>query len=88
MKTLGNFTCDVCEHAQLCPTLCEPYGQAPLSMGFSRQEYWSELPLPECLPDLGDQSHVSCSGRRILYQLCQLGSSWLGGTQPKWNYHA
>ena len=46
MKTLGNSTCNVCEHDQLCPTLCEPYGQAPLSMGFSRQEYWSELPFP------------------------------------------
>ena len=29
--------------------------QAPLSMGFSRQEYWSELPFPspEDLPDPG-----------------------------------
>ena len=29
--------------------------QAPLSMGFSRQEYWNELlcPPPEDLPDLG-----------------------------------
>ena len=29
--------------------------QAPLSMGFSRQEYWSELPCPppEDLPDPG-----------------------------------
>ena len=28
--------------------------QAPLSMGFSRQEYWSGLPhLPGNLPDLG-----------------------------------
>ena len=29
--------------------------QAPLSMGFSRQEYWSELPLPSPgdLPDPG-----------------------------------
>ena len=26
--------------------------QAPLSMGFSRQEYWSGLPLPS--PDLSD----------------------------------
>ena len=27
---------------QSCPTLCNPVAhQAPLSMGFSRQEYWS-----------------------------------------------
>ena len=39
---------------QSCPTLCDPVDhQAPLSMGFSRQEYWSGLPCP--LPgDLSD----------------------------------
>ena len=34
---------------QLCPTLATPWTvthQAPLSMEFSRQEYWSELPFP------------------------------------------
>ena len=44
--------------AQLCPTLCDPMDcglQAPLSMGFSRQEYWSGLPFPspEELPNPG-----------------------------------
>ena len=32
-------------YSVVCPTLCDPHGlqprQAPLSMGFSRQEYWS-----------------------------------------------
>ena len=40
MKVLGT---------QLCPTLCDPWTlarQAPLSMGFSRQEHWSRLPFP------------------------------------------
>ena len=35
--------------AQLCLTLCDPQTvacQGPLSMGFSRQEYWSGLPFP------------------------------------------
>ena len=35
--------------AQSCPTLGTPYNvahQALLSMGFSRQEYWSGLPFP------------------------------------------
>ena len=44
---------------QLCLTLCDPMDcvdctqQAPLSMEFSRQEYWSGLPFPslEALPD-------------------------------------
>ena len=41
--------------------------QAPLTMGFSRQEYWSGLPYPPPgdLPDPGMEpaSHVSCLGR-------------------------
>ena len=46
------------EVAQSCPTLCDPWTvarQAPLSMGFSRQEYWSALPFPSPgdLPDPG-----------------------------------
>ena len=47
----------MCEHAQSCPTLCGPMDriarQAPLSMGFPRQEYWSRLPFPSPgdLPD-------------------------------------
>ena len=37
------------EVAQSCPTLVTPWTvayQAPLSTGFSRQEYWSGVPLP------------------------------------------
>ena len=46
--------------AQLRPTLCDPMDplahQAPLSMGFPRQEYWRGLsfPCPEDLP-----SHIT-----------------------------
>ena len=40
----------VCVVTQSCPTLCvTPWTvayEAPPSMGFSRQEYWSGLPLP------------------------------------------
>ena len=39
-----------CEHSRFSRALalCDPmdYSQAPLSMGFSRQEYWSGLPCP------------------------------------------
>ena len=43
---------------KLCLTLATPWTiarQAPLSMGFSRQEYWSGLPFPSPrdLPDSG-----------------------------------
>ena len=40
------------EVAQSCPTLATPWTaayQAPLSMGFSRQKYWSGVPLPSPL---------------------------------------
>ena len=37
-------------HVQLCATPWTAAHQAPLSMGFSRQEYWSGLPLLSPLP--------------------------------------
>ena len=48
---------------QSCPTLVTPWTVAhrvPLSMGFSRQEYWSGLPFPSPgdLPDPGIE-HMS-----------------------------
>ena len=53
----------MCVHGkslQSCPSLCNPTDlalQAPLSMGFSRQEYWSGLPFPSPgdLSDLGTE---------------------------------
>ena len=42
-------------HVQSCPTL-QPHGsKAPLSIGFSRQGYWNELPFlpPGDIPDPG-----------------------------------
>ena len=48
--------CAVLSHSVV--SLCDPWTvacQAPLSMGFSRQEYWSEssFPSPADLPDSG-----------------------------------
>ena len=60
---LCHFSC-----VQLYATLCTVAIQAPLSMGFSRQEYRSGLPCPPAgdLPDPGTEpmSHVSCIGRQ------------------------
>ena len=62
----------VCSVAQSCPTLCDPKRtvayQAPLSMEFSKQEYWSEepFPTPGDLPDPGIKP-MSYTGRQILY---------------------
>ena len=52
--------------------------QAPLSMGFSRQEYCRGLLRPP-LGDLPDPwmepvSHDSCIGKHVLYHWCHLGS--------------
>ena len=46
--------------------------QTPLSMGFSRQEYWSGLPCPPPggLPNPGMEPasvNISCVGRWVLY---------------------
>ena len=46
--------------AKFCPTLSIPWTvacQAPLSMGFPRQEYWGGLPFtsPEDLPNSGTE---------------------------------
>ena len=51
------------------PSSWRPHGQAPLSMGFSRQEYWSGLPFPSPgdLPDAEVEHvslNVSCIGRQ------------------------
>ena len=56
-------------HGQLFATPWTVACQAPHSMGFSKQEYWSGLPFP--LPGESswprDQTQVSCVGRRILH---------------------
>ena len=51
---------------QSCPTLCHPFTiahQAPLSMGVSKQEYWSGLsfPSPGGLPDSGIETRSLAS---------------------------
>ena len=49
-------------------------GQAPLSMGFSRQEYWSGLPFPSPgdLPNPGTEPGLQ-HGRQMLYPLSHRG---------------
>ena len=64
-----------CKSLKLCPTLCDLWTvtrQALLSMGFSRQEYWSGLPCPSP-GDLPTQRLNSCL-------LCVL--HWQAGSLP------
>ena len=65
------------EVAQSCLTLCDLWtvvGQAPLSMGLSRQEYWTWLPFPSPgdLPDSGIKPGL-LHYRQTLYCLCHQG---------------
>ena len=55
---LSRFNC-----VQLCTTLWTVACQAPLFMGFSRQEYWGGFPFPPPgnLPRMeGNRTHISC----------------------------
>ena len=56
--------------------------QAPLSMGFSRQEYWSELlfPTPGDLPDPGIEFTVSSIDSRVLYHW----ATWVFWDKLEW----
>ena len=74
------------EVAQSCPTLSDPMDcspPGPPSMGFSRQEYWSGVPLPSPSPIL--VSHFQCVGVLLvvfivftsLYMLKQLPAGTL-----------
>ena len=74
---ISQVTVHVCmlshfSHGQLFVTLWTIVQQAPLSMVFSRQEYWSGLPcpLPGDLPNPGIKLMSlpsACSGRQVLY---------------------
>ena len=54
MLPVSVYACTL-SHVQLCGILWAAACQAPLSMGFSRQEYWSgqSFPSPGDLPDPG-----------------------------------
>ena len=58
------------EVAQMCPTLATPWTaayQAPPSMGFSRQKYWSGVPLssPDSIIITAKMSNVPGRGERM-----------------------
>ena len=80
----GTTVCAVlCLVTQPCPTLWEPMDcsrvqQALLSMGFSRQEYWSRLPCPPPgdLPSPGIEPRFPTC-RLILYYLSHQGRPWI-----------
>ena len=68
-----------------CPTLVTPWTvacQAPLSTGFSRQEYWSGLPFPS--PRIVFLSRKAYS---LIFRNCpHLRTVWVTTMGP-WGYH-
>ena len=79
---------------QSCLTLCSPMDyiqQAPLSLGFSRQEYWSGLPFPlsKNLPDPGIESAFLTSPT-LAGRFLTTSVTW--EAQPclsvNWSYHS
>ena len=70
--TMGAYVVCRFSHVQLFATLWMIAQQASLSMGFSRQGYWSGLPCPrpEHLPNPGiepESLKSVCTGRWVLY---------------------
>ena len=55
VQSYGYAAAAAAKSLQSCLTLCDPIDRGPLSLGFSRQEYWSGLPFPSPgdLPDPG-----------------------------------
>ena len=66
-------------HARLLATPWTAAYQAPLSMRFSRQEYWSGVPLPSPLIPMGSPEILLCS----LWGFCQDMSVSITVPSPK-----
>ena len=79
MCVLSRFSC-----VRLFATLWTVACQVPLSIGFSRQEYWSGLPCPPPgdLPNPG-VSYVSCIGRLRFMGSLRVGHDW--ATELNWS---
>ena len=71
--------CLALSHVQLFVTAWTVARQAPRSVGFFRQEYWSGLPFPSP-GDLSNLGLLRC--RQILYHLSHQGSPTGANSQP------
>ena len=72
---IPQLPCPAAKSLQSCPTLCDPIDrahQAPLSLGFSRQEHWSWLPFP--FPMHESEVAQSCPTLSDPMDCSQLGS--------------
>ena len=81
------WKCSSLSHVHLFMTPWTAVHQAPLSMEFSRQEYWSQLPCPLSgnFPTQGSNpGFLHC--RQILYHLSHQGSPMETKIWHKWTY--
>ena len=74
-------------HVWLCETLWTIACQAPLSLGFSRQEYWSVLPCPPPQESSWPRNWtriytISCNGRLFFFFFFTSSATWGGGGFP------
>ena len=67
--------------SQLCAALWTVACRAPLSMGFSRQEYWSGLPCPPP----GDLPY---KGMELISLISPALAGWFFTTNATWEAHA
>ena len=75
------FHCSVFSHARLFVTPWTVAHQAPPTMGFPRQEYWSGLPFP-ILPDPGIEPSSPKSGYHLYLLLIPLFVNSRGKKKP------
>ena len=64
----GTYKPAAAESLQSCPTLCDPTDGSPPgspSLGFSRQGYWSGVPLPSPMNKVKSESEVTQSCRTL-----------------------
>ena len=83
-KCVPTHPAAVAKSHQSCPTLCDPIDstqQAPLSLGFSRQECWSGLPFP--FPMRESEVAQLCPTLSNLMDCSLWGSSVHGISQAK-----
>ena len=83
--SLASNRCEtvLCLVVQSCSTLCSPLNyssQVPLSMGLSRQEYWSGLPCPPP----GDLPNPGIEHRSPTLQVDSLPSEPPGKLRDSW----
>ena len=64
-------------HVRLLATPWTPAHQAPLSMGFSRQEYWSVLPWPSPESDSYERPNVYIHCRTLFSFSLKGNSQWV-----------